>query len=335
MTFVQNDDYFSTPILFIIFNDIKKSRLVFEEIKKIKPKSLYLAADGPRKENAGEAQRCMQTREIINEINWDCEVKTFFKEENSGSAGLGVYSAIEWFFQNVEEGIVLEYDVVPHPDFFPCCQELLMKYRDNESVMVISGSNFQDGILRGNCSYYFSSIPTLWGFATWRRAFKKVEYNVNVIDRKELLNSIPYFKDKALMRYWKYKFDCMKKGLINTWDYQFLFSIWMNKGIAIIANKNLVTHYVVDGDSVAENFNSHIPGITNVPSLSILPLTHQNFILVDELADMYLVRKFKLRLTNFGLIYAYLREFLIPESVVHMLKVIVNLMRGKSKNERM
>jgi hypothetical protein len=321
MNTVGLTEYFNTPILFIIFNDPVKTRNTFEQIKKIKPQSLYLAADGPRQGKAGEEERCFETRKILDEISWECEVKTLFKSENSGSAGLGVFSAIEWFFGHVEEGIVLEYDVVPHLDFFYFCQELLIKYRNNENIMVVGGSNFQDEISRSDSSYYFSSLPTLWGFATWRRAFKKFELNVNKIKYSEFCNVIPYRANKKITRYWRWKFYCMTQGRIETWDYPILFAIWINNGIGIISNKNLVTHFV-DSSGYAENFNSHIPGLTNVPSLSILPLSFQSTIKVNIDADMYLTKKFNLELSFFQLIYNYLREFVIPLSLVSFLKSI-------------
>lgn len=319
MSAINLSESFDTPILFIIFNDPVKSRHTFEQIKKLKPNNLFLAADGPRQDKKGELKRCLETRKILNEINWECNVRTFFRSENSGSAGVGVFSAIEWFFSYVEEGIVLEYDIVPHQDFFYFCKALLEKYRNNEKVMVISGSNFQDEISRSDSSYYFTLLPTLWGFATWRRAFVKFNSDVTKVSYAVFSNAIPYRLDKKIANYWQWKFYCMRQGRIDTWDYPILFSIWINGGIGIIANRNLVTHNV-DNGGYAENFNTHIPGLTNVSSLPILPLRFESSVKTNEVADMYLIKKFNLKISYPELIYAYLKEFVIPDGFVLFIK---------------
>jgi len=325
MSAINLSESFDTPILFIIFNDPVKSRHTFEQIKKLKPSNLFLAADGPRQDKKGELERCLETRKILNEINWECNVRTFFRSENSGSAGVGVFSAIEWFFSYVEEGIVLEYDIVPHQDFFYFCKALLEKYRNNEKVMVISGSNFQDEISRSDSSYYFTLLPTLWGFATWRRAFEKVEYDCNKINYPIFCNSIPYKFNRKISRYWQWKFNCLRNGRIKTWDYQILFSIWVNNGIGIVSNQNLVSHSV-NNISFAENFNTHIPGLTNVPTFPIMPLTYQSDVIVNEGADMYLINKVNLELTNLKLIYSYLKVFLIPDRFhLYLKNIILNI----------
>lgn len=318
---------FPTPILFIIFNNLEVSKKTFEKIKQIKPAVLYIAADGPRDGVIGEQHRCLDARKVIDEVNWDCNLRTFFRSDNSGSAALGVFSAIKWFFDNVEEGIVLEYDTVPHIEFFYFCQDLLERYRNSKKVMFISGNNFQD--VKGEYSYYFSYIPTLWGFATWRNAISLVESDIKKIDWNSLLLSMPYKSVKNFSRYWWWKHKCMSRGKIDTWDYQILFSIWINKGVSIIPGRNLVTHYV-DGVSLAENFNQHIPGITNVPTFSILPMKHPNRIFVNENADIFFIEKFNLTLSRYKFLYHYLSIFILPSWIKSALRIFKNFI---SKSE--
>jgi hypothetical protein len=317
----KDDSQFLTPILFIIFNNPEVSKKTFEKIKQIKPAFLYIAADGPRDGVIGEQQRCLNARKVIDEVNWDCDLRTFFRPDNSGSAALGVWSAIKWFFDNVEEGIVLEYDTVPHIDFFYFCQDLLERYRNTKKVMFISGNNFQD--LEGDYSYYFSYLPTLWGFATWRNAISLVESDVKKIDWNSLSLLLPYRTLKNFSRYWWWKNQFMRRGKIDTWDYQILFSIWENKGVAIIPRSNLVTHYV-DGVSLAENFNQHIPGITNVPTTSILPLEHPKKIMVNHGADIFFIEKFKLTLSLYRFLYEYLAMFILPAKMMSAFRLLKN-----------
>ena len=303
---------FPTPILFIIFNNLHVSKKTFEKIKKIKPAHLYISADGPRLSRLGEDLLCLEARELIDEIDWPCNLKTFFRDENSGSAGIGVSSAIKWFFNEVEEGIVLEYDTVPHIDFFYYCHELLVKYRDSKSVGIISGNNLLGSRMGGdNCSYHLSALPTLWGFATWRRFIDEVDFDLKNTHIDAFKKSIPYSNEPGFSRYWAWKFFCVSKNRIHTWDYQILFALWRNGSWAIVPQVNLVSHYV-DGFSGAENFNTHIQGITNVPTSPIIPLIHKILHGVDFESDKILIKKFKLKISNYQLLKAYISEFILP-----------------------
>ncbi|MEI6702937.1 MAG: hypothetical protein WCL71_05295, partial [Deltaproteobacteria bacterium] len=230
----------------------------------------------------------MQTRAIIDLVDWDCDLRTFFRERNSGGAGLGVSAALNWFFESVEEGIILEYDCVPDPDFFLYCRELLSRYRDNARIMFISGNNFQDGNKRGDSSYFFSPLTHNWGWATWRSVWKRYEFDLRKI-RKALFYSAlsQYNKDKEIIRYWKMIFMMMRMGRIDTWDYQLMFSIWMNNGLAIVPNVNLVTHLVLENGESGTFFTSHMEGITNIQTHPIMPLRHPREIRQNEEAYQY------------------------------------------------
>jgi len=146
-----------TPILFIIFNRLETTKQAFEAIRAAQPTHLFVAADGARTDRVGEAELCREVREyVLNSIDWECEVKTLFRDENLG-CGLGPATAISWLFEQVEEGIILEDDCLPHSDFFGYCTELLERYRNNDRIAVIGGNNFQDGKVYGKASYYFSN----------------------------------------------------------------------------------------------------------------------------------------------------------------------------------
>ena len=119
------------PILFLIFNRPDLTKITFASIRAAKPKQLFIAADGPREDRDGEAEACELARQITNEVNWDCEVKTLFRAENLGCEG-AVSTAISWFFDHVEQGIILEDDCVADPSFFQFCNEMLTKYADDQ-----------------------------------------------------------------------------------------------------------------------------------------------------------------------------------------------------------
>jgi len=171
----KNNFALTTPVLFIVFNRLDTTKQVFEEIKKAKPQKLFIAADGPR--NFQEKNKTDVVRKyILENINWKCEVKTLFREKNLGCK-YAVAGAIDWFFDNVEQGIILEDDCLPSQSFFKFCQEMLEKYKDDERVMHISGTNVE-GISKIDQDYFFAINFNVWGWATWKRAWKLYDINV-------------------------------------------------------------------------------------------------------------------------------------------------------------
>ena len=158
----------NTAVLFLVFNRLDTTKQVFETIRQAKPQRLYIAADGARASRVGEAAQVQAVRDYVtSHVDWECEVKTLFREQNLGCK-YAVSSAIAWFFENEEMGIILEDDCLPDPTFFNFCQELLARYRHDQRIGVISGDNFQFGHRRNDDSYYFSKYVHIWGWATWR-----------------------------------------------------------------------------------------------------------------------------------------------------------------------
>src|SRR5262245_56278428 len=146
------------PVLFLVFNRPDTTARVMEAIRAARPERLYVAADGPRENNAGEAEeRCAEVRQLATRVNWPCEVRTLFREHNLGCRK-AVSSAITWFFEQEPEGIILEDDCLPSQSFFPFCAELLARFRDDERIMFITGCNFKQnmiGLMYCYCFYMF------------------------------------------------------------------------------------------------------------------------------------------------------------------------------------
>ena len=182
-------DYYLTqsPVLFIIYNRIDTAKLTFDVIKKVKPSRIYIAADGPK--SIKDKENCEASRAIVNEIDWDCQVKTLFRDVNFGCKN-AVSSAINWFFENEEMGIVLEDDCLPSIDFFMFCDQLLLKYKDDNKISIISGCNFQHGKNWGSYSYYFSNLTHVWGWASWRRVWNNYDVDLKNYDTSFALKSL-------------------------------------------------------------------------------------------------------------------------------------------------
>ena len=230
-----------SPVLFLVFNRPEPTAEVFAAIRAARPPRLYVAADGARPNRPGEAQRCEETRQVATAVDWPCEVKTLFRDKNLGCKQ-AVSQALDWFFECEPEGVVLEDDCVPDPSFFQYCDELLEHYRDDERIALISGDNFQFGRVYGESSYYFSRYCHIWGWASWRRAWRRYDRDIK---------AWPAFRDGGGLervfggrpreaRYWRRILDEVHQGKIDTWDYQWNFAVWAQSMLTILPQKNLV-----------------------------------------------------------------------------------------------
>ncbi|MDR0606483.1 MAG: nucleotide-diphospho-sugar transferase [Bacteroidales bacterium] len=297
---------FNTPVLFLIFNRPDTAQKVFEVIREIKPKYLFIAADGPRKNKPDDIQKCKETRNIVEQIDWDCELKTLFRDENLG-CGKAVSSAITWFFDNVEEGIILEDDCLPHLSFFPYCEELLERYRRNDRVMSISGSILYSNVAPSNISYYFSAYTRIWGWATWKSTWQKYIYDVNDIPEKQIEQSLKYcFRNGKIRRFWFWIFYLMRKHKIDTWDYQLFFSILINGGLSTIPRKNMISNIGFKGNATHTfDFNS-IAG--DLPTFDIGTLIHPSEIKRCINADEYYFIEAKHILSKTSFLNQYIRS---------------------------
>ena len=283
----------SSPVLFIIFNRPETTRQVFDKIKGAKPKRLYIAADGPRLNRDGESLKCAETKALILAgIDWDCEVKTFFREHNVGPKE-AISSAIDWFFENETEGIILEHDCLPADTFFSFCDTLLEKYRFDQRIWLISGSNLTKGKKWGKDSYYFSHLTNGWGWATWKRSWVDYDKNLSRYDENEIKEQLEkIFDDPFIVDCWVQIFKNTKSGKIDTWDYQAGFAHLFNNCLNIVPNYNLVSN--IGFDQFAENTTNVNSAFASIPLEEIREISHPKFILPEKEADrIVLMEEFK------------------------------------------
>lgn len=277
-----------SPILFLTFNRINTTEKVFKVIKEVKPSKLYLASDGHRETKPNEENVVLSVRNfLIKNIDWQCEIKTLFREKNLG-CGKAVSDAIDWFFRSEEAGIILEDDCLPTISFFRFCDELLEKYADDERIMHISGDNFQNGKLRGSGSYYFSRISHIWGWATWRRAWRLYDFEIksldNFIDQKVFLD---IWQNRRISKYWLKQFKKVSKGEIDTWDYQWNYCLIINNGLSILPNVNLVENIGFSSEATHTNSRAKLPKGDEIN----FPLVHPEFLIPNLAADVYTFKK--------------------------------------------
>lgn len=278
----------NAPILFIIFNRPQKTREVFEEIRKARPSRLFIAADGPRSSCPDDTERCKEARIVTEHIDWPCEVRRKYSDENLG-CDVSVPNAISWFFESVEQGLIFEDDCLPQKDFFQFCRELLEKYKDESKIMMISGNNFQNGQERSAASYYFSRYANTWGWATWKRAWKHYENDLKSYEKFKKNGGLQKILISQIARnYWRNFFEKIRNGKYSFWDAKWTFSIWNNDGMAIVPNRNLVTNIGQD------EFATHTKKTnkrTVVPNKELdWPLIHPTKIIANDMADDYIFR---------------------------------------------
>lgn len=274
-----------TPVAFIIFNRPDTTARVFEAIRQAKPPMLLVIADGARISKSGEAKKCAATRAIIDGVDWDCEVRTNYSDVNLG-CGKRVSSGLDWVFQEVEEAIILEDDCLPHPTFFQFCEELLEYYRNDTRVMAISGDNFQMGKNHSDNSYYFSRYNHVWGWASWRRAWKHYDFAMTrwpEIRDGGLLDSV--LGRKELVKYWTTIFDWMYKSEVDTWDYQWTFACWSQNALTILPEVNLISNIGFGADATHTQKDSPLSDMA-VQSLEF-PITHPKFVMRSAAADTF------------------------------------------------
>ncbi len=285
-------------ILLLIFNRPKETRRVFEEIRKARPDKLFVAADGSRAKKIGEKELCEKTREIIKLVDWPCEVKTLFRDENLGCKK-AVSSGISWFFENVEEGIILEDDCLPNQSFFPFAEMMLEKYRAYENIMHITGGNFQFGNVRGDiddrADYFFSHSVHIWGWATWKRAWNK--YDLEMSDLEQTIDSgkiQSLFDDKQVSNFWISLFRHIKNKNIDTWDTAWAYTVLKYGGLAINPNKNLIEN-IGFGNNATHMDEKNSNMLQKAETFNISTLRHPSSIKADNEADIFEVKKLYIR----------------------------------------
>ncbi len=221
--------------------------MVFEQIAKQQPERLYIAADGPRKKREEDKKSCEEVRNLVAKINWPCEIKRLYREDNLGCKE-AVSSAISWFFEHEEEGIILEDDCLPHPDFFSFCSKALTTYKDQYLVMHINGYN---PIENQNVSRY-SNFISIWGWATWRRAWNLYQPSADYyrsFQKQQLIRQI-FPKNYYLVEPFT---DDVINGKYDTWDLQWAIAIHVFFGTSIIPSKNLIQNIGFGSDSTHSN----------------------------------------------------------------------------------
>ncbi len=274
--------FFETPVLLCTFNRPQQTQRVFEAIARCQPKHLLISSDGPRAHINGEIELVERTRAIIGQVNWPCDIRTRYSNHNHGCR-IQMAESINWAFEQFEELIILEDDCLPDDSFFPFCAELLNRFAGDPRVMMISGDNFQPQP-RSVFSYYFSKYSHIWGWATWRRAWKYFDLEMRTWPENRnqaWLNR--WSTNQAERNYWCDVFDRQHQGQIDTWDYSWAYACWANNGWTILPELNLVSN--IGFGSQATHTCDVESSLANLPLQTIKRIQHPPIVARDTVAD--------------------------------------------------
>lgn len=269
---------YNVPILFIIFKRPEVSQQSFEQIRQIKPKKLYISSDGPRETIEGEAELVEQTRSLIlSKIDWDCELKTLFHDNNLG-CGMGVFTAISWFFNKEVKGIILEEDCVANHSFFIYMEEMLERYDTDDRIGMVAGYN-KIKQLCSDDSYFFSRYCSCWGWGTWKRAWNNMDINMgwrNTNYQKSIIKNTGY--GRLEKRFWLKCLEAIDKKYVSAWDYQWIFSLSAQNQLCVYPKVNLIENigFGIDATHTSFKYNDDF-------SLELeFPLVHPKSVFPNE-----------------------------------------------------
>lgn len=254
-----------TPVAIIIFNRYDNAHSVLEQIKKVEPSELFIIADGPRASREGEKEKCEKARSICDEVDWKCNVHKIFSDVNLGCAKR-VTSGLDEVFSKVERALIFEDDCIPAESFFRFADEMLEKFKDDERIMLVSGSNkcfdpdkkdesseksqISENVKSKEPSYFFSKQAQIWGWATWRRAWNKMDLSMKdwpQLKKNKIVEGI--YKKPSHRYYWNAAFDYVYNGHTNSWAFPWNLSVWREGGYSIIPKVNLIRNAGFNADA--------------------------------------------------------------------------------------
>lgn len=297
-------DTIRDPLLLIAFNRPNHLAQLIERLRETKPARIYVAVDGPRLGNLFDSTAVSATRELVTSIDWTTDVYTLFQESNLG-CGLGVSTALDWFFSKEERGIILEDDILPQESFFEFCSELLDRHSSDPHVLAISGCNFvPPDFISSRSAYRFSRVPHIWGWATWRDKWAIHELDISDWHEQIPLRKLWEVSGRSLggLVFWGSIFNLVAAGKIDTWDAQLVFAGMARDMYTATSNVNLIDNIGFGGAATHTKIRPHF---LRASEDALLPTSPAD-VAVDEKADAW-SRKIVFGATISGLIRKGLR----------------------------
>lgn len=269
------------PILMVTFKRPDETREVIRKIREAAPERLFVFVDAAR--NPQEVDLVSQVVDVVRkEVSWECDLQVLQNDVNRGMTN-AFKQAIDWFFSHVSEGVVLEDDCVPGDDFLPYCGELLDRYREDPRVLAIMGDNAAVGKILGKSSYAFVPDFSVWGWATWKRAWDHYDHDLEQWPelKKDSERLKAYWPNRIQREKWIGRFDQLysRERDLQESNWRFMLAGLKTLGLFVLPRTNLVTNIGVDISLATSGTRGHIR--TLQPAGSILPLVHPRRVAVS------------------------------------------------------
>ena len=281
-------------VAFMVYRRPDLARRVFEVIASARPSRLLVVADGPKDE--AESVLCAETRRVIEGVDWPCEVLTNFADSNMGCRKR-ISTGIDWVFSQVEDAIIVEDDCLPHPTFFQYCQDLLERYRDDERIADIAGEYGLPGHAGCKESYFASRYGSIWGWATWRRAWSLYDVEMRAWPEfRDRNRHADFVYGKAQADLMVRRFDEIHCGNVDTWDLQWGFARMLHGVYSLVPSVNLVTNIGFREDASRTVADSAAELANRAVEAMEFPLTHPSVLVPRDSYDRAYLRSVALRL---------------------------------------
>lgn len=306
------------PVYMIFFNRPDLLKQVFAAVRRAKPSKLFLACDGPRKGNPDDIADIRKCQELVENIDWECEVHCNYAKNNLG-CGMRMYTGLNWAFEYVDRLIVLEDDCIPSQDFFPFCQELLERYKSDNRIYMIDGMNHLGKYTETPYSYFFGP-GCCWGWATWRRAWKNVDFEMNFMEDEYSMRCVekryPYYTNAIEMG--KKRRAVLEAGKkLSTWTFQSGMASALESQTSIVPNVNLITNIGLSEESGhavnnLRKISKRQQAYFDAPAVKMdFPLRHPKYVIED--IGYYEKVQEKFKETFFSTLEGYIRRVLFAD----------------------
>lgn len=230
------------PVALIFFARPDHLEVTFNKIKQLKPSILFLIQDGSRSGNKSDEAKVLECKAIVENIDWECKVFKNYSETNLG-CGMRVKSGISWAFEHVDRLVIIEEDCVPGDSFLVFCKEMLEKYLHDERISMISGMNHLDKYELTSNDYFFSEGGTIWGWATWKRAWETIDFQLTWLEEEDAVRLIKNKYGKHIVE----RAQIFKKKLnqgqrLTSWSFQHGINMYFQHGLILLPKYNLVSN---------------------------------------------------------------------------------------------
>jgi hypothetical protein len=237
------------PVVLILFNRADCLARVVAALRQMRPRRLFLIADGPRPDHPGDAEACRRARAVVEAIDWPVDVAWRVAATNLG-CDRSVPQGLDWVFDQVDEAIILEDDMLPAGDFFPWCAAMLERYRAAPDISHLCGRN-ELGTWPSVTDHLLVRRGSLWGWATWAAAWKAVRSTCLAAPARA---PVALHADPLVAQQLAFAHDLVRRDRFVAWDVTWSLGAALAGKLAVLPPANLVSNIGFRPDAAHNDF---------------------------------------------------------------------------------